>query len=114
MISVDAAVTLPRRMRARVTIVNLSAGGAAVRSPVELPTGPLSGHHLQFSLPGSDERFSTRVSMVAADQGGSAERSLHLYWCQFVGLTPQEGEHITRYIYGLQAEHRRAQRAQAS
>ena len=113
-ISVDAAATPPQRMRAIVAIVNLSAGGAAFRSRVELPTGPKSGHHLRFTLPGLPDRFSTRVTVVATDQRQAAEGPVYLYRCQFVALTVQEREHITRYIFRLQAEHRRAQRAGAS
>ena len=114
MVSVNAAVTPPQRMRAKVTIVNLSAGGAAFQSRVELPAGPLSGHHLQFNLPGVVEPFSTRVAVVAANRRETAGGPVHLYRCRFMALTPQEGEHITRHIFRLQAEHRRAQRARAS
>ncbi len=106
-IAVDAAVNPPVRVRSAVTITNLGAGGAAFQTRANLPIGPSSGHHLQFSLPGIPRPFAMRVEVLRSAKRGGASGALNLYRCKFVGLTPHEHAQITRHIFQLQAEHRR-------
>ena len=75
-VAVDAGVDPPRRVRSAVTIVNLSAGGAAFLSAIALPTGPMSGHNLRFSLPEVSERFSARLQIVGVQRRRMGERTV--------------------------------------
>lgn len=113
-VAVDAGVNPPRRVRSAVTIVNLSAGGAAFLSAIELPTGPMSGHNLRFSLPEASERFSARLLIVGVQRRRMGERTVFLYRSQFRNVTEPERGEITRQIYRLQTEQRREDREAAS
>ena len=113
-VAVDAGAYPPRRVRSAVTIVNLSAGGAAFLSTIALPTGPMSGHKLGFSLPDVSERFSVRLQVVGVQRRRMSDRTVFLYRSQFRNFTEPEREEITRQIYRLQTEQRREERDAAS
>lgn len=87
----------------RVTILDLSEGGARISCSQPLQVGDWLG--IEFTLPG-EGTISTRMVVLRVERPDRT-RSTHHAGCQFRGITMRDQDRIARYLLRRQLEMRR-------